>query len=70
MKIKDLVYGTIKYSIIFSLGYYIGGGCENSNVSKAKRVDNNFGIEKNIGNYDSRLNNLERRLQVLEDDTR
>jgi len=72
MKIKDVLYGAIKYTAIFALGYYVGGGCEDSSAIKIKKsyANENTSIEKKFEDYETKLNGLEKEVESLKNETR
>lgn len=62
MKTRDVIYRVISYAAVFSLGYYLGGGCEYDEKRDEKiqmyekRVSD---VEKDLGENKERINNLE-----------
>lgn len=61
MGLKNVIYNIATYSLVFSAGYYLAGGCDSQDL-KERRSTSQQRIEQRLENYESRLENLESKL--------
>ena len=61
MKIRKTISGLVKYSLVFLIGYYSGGGCEKRPDLNNK--DYSSKIEQKLKDYETRMENLENKVR-------
>ena len=60
MKIRNTISGLVKYSLVFLIGYYFGGGCEKK---PDPVITPSSKIEQKLKNYETRIENLENKTE-------
>ena len=64
-KANEIFVKVLKYGAAFFIGYYLGGGCE-SKIKSHPYPSEERRVERRAEDPDSRINELERKIESLE----
>ena len=62
-KANEIFVKVLKYGVVLCIGYYLGGGCESKSHHQPQQ---SYSIEKRAENPDSRINELEKKMESIE----